>query len=609
MGRTKGKIAVIMLALCLAVFLAALDVTIITTALPTISEHFHSSAGYTWIGSAFLLANAASIPSWGKVSDIFGRKPMLLLANIIFMIGSLVAALSNSIGMLIAARAVQGLGGGGLIILVNIVIGDLFPLRIRGAFYGVIGGVWAIASSVGPIIGGAFTQAVSWRWCFWINLPLDGIAFIILLVFLDIKTPRTPLVEGLKAVDWIGTLTVVGGTLMFLFGLQYGGVTAPWDSALVLCLLIFGGLTLAIFLVWEWKAAKFPIIPMAIFSSVTNCATLAIVFLHGFVFISASYYLPLYFQAIRGATPILSGVYLLPTALALAVGSIATGVTIAKTGKFLPPIYFGFFMMAVGFGLFINFDAYSSWAKLILFQVVAGLGVGLIFQAPIIALQAHIQPRDIGTATATLGFIRQLATTISVVIGEVVYQNQLKKKIPGLATVLSPQELGRISGGNAGANTEFIDQLPQPQKGAVRVAFADSLQPMWIMYTCFAAVGFVTMFLIKRKQLTRQHEETKTGIEAEKANRESRLQEAAEKRASKASLSADKRASKLSFKRRSQGRPISGDTEDPKSRPTSEVPTEATPHSSWEKDLEPGPRPPVPRIPEEHSSKENVSRG
>ena len=164
LGRSKGKVVIIMLALCLAVFLAALDVTIITTALPTITEHFHSASGYTWIGSSFLLASSASIPSWGKVSDIFGRKPMLLLANIIFMVGSLVCALATSIGMLIAGRAIQGLGAGGLVILVNIVIGDLFPLRIRGGFYAIIGAVWAIASAIGPIIGGSFTQDVSWRW-------------------------------------------------------------------------------------------------------------------------------------------------------------------------------------------------------------------------------------------------------------------------------------------------------------------------------------------------------------------------------------------------------------------------------------------------------------
>ena len=335
-GRSKGKVVVIMLALCMAVFLAALDVTIITTALPTISEEFSSPSGYTWIGSAFLLANAASIPSWGKVSDIFGRKPMLLVANVIFMVGSLVAALSNSIGMLIAARAVQGLGGGGLVILVNICIGDLFSLRSRGAYYGVIGGVWAISSSIGPLIGGAFTQRVSWRWCFWINLPLDGIAFFILLFFLDIQTPRTPLLDGLKAIDWIGSLLVVGATLMFLFGLQYGGETYPWDSATVVCLIVFGVLTFVIFILYEWKVPKYPVMPLGLFKSRTNIATLFAVFIHGVVFISGSYYLPLYFQAVLGATPILSGVYLLPTALALSAGSIV-GYSSTSHGS-RPPI-------------------------------------------------------------------------------------------------------------------------------------------------------------------------------------------------------------------------------------------------------------------------------
>lgn len=588
-GRSKGKIAIIMLALCLAVFLAALDVTIITTALPTISEHFGSTAGYTWIGSAFLLANSASIPSWGKVSDIFGRKPMLLLANIIFMVGSLVAALSDSIGMLIAARAVQGIGGGGLIILVNIVIGDLFPLRIRGAFYGVIGGVWAIASSCGPIIGGAFTEAVSWRWCFYVNLPLDGLAFFILLFFLDVKTPRTNLLDGLKAIDWLGSLLVVGGTLMLLFGLEYGGVSAPWDSAKVLCLIIIGAFTLVLFGLWEWKGAKYPIMPLQLFGKTTNLATLTLVFLHGFVFISGSYYLPLYFQSIRGATPILSGVYILPTAIALAVSSIATGAFVAKVGKYLPPIYFSFFMMTLGYGLFVDFDAHSGWAKIIIYQVIAGLGIGPMFQAPLIALQAHINPRDIGTGTATLGFVRQLATATSVVVGQVVYQNQMEKKAPQLIAELGPQTAQFVTGGNIGASTQVIDQLPQPQKNDVRVAFADSLQPMWIMYTCFAAAGLIVMFFVKSKALTREHVETKTGLEAEKENAEARNVEREEKRASKrmskATLAESKRQSKASLASAkashsqvnvSGSRPASsystGITEDGKERVSEDVP-------------------------------------
>ncbi|KAH0008378.1 DNA repair protein RAD50, partial [Aureobasidium melanogenum] len=376
--RSKGKIALIMTALGMAVFLAALDVTIITTALPTISEYFHSSAGYTWIGSAYLLGNASSVPLWGKISDIFGRKPILITANVLFLIGSLIAALANSIGMLIAARAIQGVGGGGLVTLVNICISDLFSLRRRGAYFGIIGGVWALASAIGPVIGGVFTEKVTWRWCFYINLPLDGAALIIIFFFLDLKTPRTPLWEGLKAIDWIGALLVIGGVLMFLFGLEYSGVTYPWDSATVLCLIIIGVFTMGLFIINEWKFAKSPVMPLRIFQNRSNIAVLGVCAIHGMVFISASYYLPLYFQAARGATPLLS--------------------------------------------------ANSSWAKLIIFQIIAGIGIGPNFQAPLIALQTGVQPRDIATATATFGFVRQIFTSISVVIGQTVYQNQMNSK-------------------------------------------------------------------------------------------------------------------------------------------------------------------------------------
>lgn len=243
--------------------------------------------------------------------------------------------------------------------------------------------------------------------------------------------------------------------------------------------------------------------------------------------------LPLYFQAIRGAQPLMSGVDLLPTAVSLAIASIGTGVFIKKTGMFLPPIYFGMFMMTLGYGLFIDFDADSSWAKIICYQIVAGLGIGPIFQAPIIALQAHINPRDIGTATATLGFVRQLATSTSVVIGEVVFQNQMEKKARRLERVLGPKLAEQLGGANAGANTRLIQQLPAAERRPVQVAFAQSLMPMWIMYTAFAGAGLLVAFAIRKKALSAKHEETKTGLEAERENAAARQAEKDAKRASK----------------------------------------------------------------------------
>ncbi|KAG9946338.1 putative major facilitator superfamily transporter, partial [Aureobasidium melanogenum] len=531
--RSKGKIALIMTALGMAVFLAALDVTIITTALPTISEYFHSSAGYTWIGSAYLLGNASSVPLWGKISDIFGRKPILICANVLFLIGSLIAALANSIGMLITARAIQGVGGGGLVTLVNICISDLFSLRRRGAYFGIIGGVWALASAIGPVIGGVFTEKVTWRWCFYINLPLDGAALIIIFFFLDLKTPKTPLWEGLKAIDWSGALLVIGGVLMFLFGLEYGGVDYPWDSATVLCLIIIGVFTMGLFVINEWKFAKSPVMPLRIFQNRSNIAVLGVCAIHGMVFISASYYLPLYFQAARGATPLLSGVYILPQALSLSFASMATGIFIRKTGQYLPAIWFGMTFLVLGFGLFIDFTANSSWAKLIIFQIIAGIGIGPNFQAPLIALQTGVQPRDIATATATFGFVRQIFTSISVVIGQTVYQNQMNSKTASLVAALGPKVADQLTGGGAGANTQLIDSLPRGQKQVAQTAFAQSLHPMWIMYTCFAALGLVVSLFIKKKELSKKHTETKTGLDAQRANAEVQAQEDAEKKYAK----------------------------------------------------------------------------
>ncbi|PBP18822.1 major facilitator superfamily transporter [Diplocarpon rosae] len=442
--RTKLETTIIVLSLCASVFLAALDITIITTALPTISEYFQSNASYTWIGSAYMLANAASVPSWGKFSDIWGRKPILLVASAVFFVGSLLAAVSVSIGMLITARAIQGIGGGGLIILVNICITDLFSMRNRGAYYGVIGMVWALACAVGPILGGVFTEKVSWRWCFYINLW-----------------------DGLKAVDWTGSLTVVGGTLMLLLGLEFGGVTHPWDSATVICLIVFGVLVGGLFILNEWKLARYPVMPLRIFKHRSNIASLGVCFCHGFVFIAGTYYAPLFFQAVLGATPLLSGVYLLPFAMSLSITSGFTGVFIKKTGKYLPAIWFGLSFMLLGFGLYIDFPRHPGWAKIIVYQIVAGIG----------------------------------------------------NRYPTLLAALGPETASFVSGGSAGASIGLVSQLPAAQREIARDAFYQSLRTMWIIYVAFAALGLVCCAFVGSYVLSKEHQTTKTGLDEEEKHR------------------------------------------------------------------------------------------
>ncbi|KAM7188436.1 Major facilitator superfamily domain containing protein [Naviculisporaceae sp. PSN 640] len=516
-ARTQLQTTLIILSLASALFLAALDITIITVAVPTIASEFNSTSGYTWIGSAYMLASAAAAPMWGKISDIWGRKPIILVAAGVFWVGSLLSAVSVSMGMLIVARAVQGVGGGGLVILVNICISDLFSLRKRGVYFGIMGMVWAVASAVGPVLGGVFTSKVTWRWCFYVNLPISGAGMAVLAFVLKLHNPRTPVRDGLKAVDWFGSLTVVGGTLMILLGLELGGVSQPWGSSTVICLLVFGLVMAGIFVLIEWKVAEFPIIPLRIFNSRSSLASLGVCACQSFVFISGSYYLPLYFQAVLGANPLLSGLYALPFALSLSGVSALTGLFIKKTGKYLPCIIFGMVTMTLGFGLFIDLDRELNVAKLVLYQIVAGVGVGPNFQAPLIALQTGVQSRDIGSATGTFGFVRQLFTSISVVVGGVVFQNRMQAQYPELVRELGPQTAELLSGHNAASNVGAVAALTGRQGEIARDAYLRSLKTMYILYVAFSGLGLVLAFFVSSRKLSKDHEEHKTGLEAMRA--------------------------------------------------------------------------------------------
>ncbi|KAJ8122599.1 hypothetical protein ONZ43_g1247 [Nemania bipapillata] len=513
-GERSGlEMAIIMVALCSALFLAALDATIVTTAIPTIVGEFNSPSGYTWVGAAYTLASSATVPSWGKVSDIWGRKPVLLVAVGIFWIGSLIAALSKNIGQLIAARAIQGGGGGGVVVLINIAVSDLVSVRKRGQYYGIFGGVWALASAIGPVLGGVFTSKVTWRWCFWINLPISGLGFAILLFVLKLHNPRTPVRKGLAAIDWLGSLLIIGATLQLLFGLEFGGVAYPWKSVTVIALIVFSIVTFGVAIVVEKYVAEYPVIPLRLFTSRQNIVSFAVCFVHGAVFISGSYYLPLYFQAVVGSSSLLSGAYLLAYALPLSFGSAFTGIWMKKTGQYLPAIIFGMVFLTLGFGLFIDLGSPVNWAKLVVYQIIAGIGVGPNFQSPLIALHSGLHPKDIAAGTSTFQFIRQLATSISIVVGGVVFQNGMQKQYPTLLAQLGPELANRLSGGSAGANVGLVASLQGEQGRVARDAYWNSLRELFIVFTAISALGLLISPFIGQRKLSKEHTEHKTGLQ------------------------------------------------------------------------------------------------
>ncbi|KAL8691558.1 MAG: hypothetical protein Q9218_003237 [Villophora microphyllina] len=513
-SRSRIRITAILLALSLSLFIAALDMTIVATAIPTISADLHSASGYLWIGGAYLLATAAGAPLWAKLSDIWGRKPILLAAVSSFAGSSVVCARASSIEMLIVGRAFQGTAGGGLIQLVNIVISDIFSMRQRSLYLGLCEFIWALAGGIGPILGGVLTQLVSWRWIFWVNLPCSALAFVLILLFLDVHNPKTRLVDGMKAIDWFGSISIIGLTVMLLLGLNFGGTTFPWDSPKVICLIVFGCFMSVLFVFSEKRLAQYPLIPLDLLKDRSCVMSFLVDFIHGFVFIAGEYYLPLYFQAVEEASPIRSGVLILPFFLSETVMGIMVGILIHRTGRYLELMWVGTLLMAIGFGLFIHLDATSSLGEIVGSQIVAGLGSGMLFEPPLIAIQANVSQDDTATATAAFGFTLNMATSISIVIGGVIFQNSMQNRGSTLrAAGLSKDVVHKFAGEDAAANVLIIRTVADiTQKLAIKEAFAWSLRNMWILYTCMAILGVVASAFVEKRELSKEHVETRTGL-------------------------------------------------------------------------------------------------
>ncbi|KAJ5118470.1 hypothetical protein N7526_010107 [Penicillium atrosanguineum] len=490
---TNANIAWTMISLCLSVFLSALDLTISARSnLPPVI--------LGW-GAPILSAYAAITPVWGSVSDIWGRKPIMLIAVAVFLVGSLVCALAPKMNALIVGRAIQGLGGSGMGIMVNIIVSDMFSLRDRGLYLAITSLVWAVGSAIGPVLG----------------VPVGAVSFLVLLFFLRVQSPRTPIAAGLRVIDWTGSVLIVGGALMVLLALEFGDVVYSWSSATVICLLIFGAAAMALFVVNEWKIAKNPIIPLWLFTSPTKIVPYVVFACNSYVFIGQAYYIPLYAQSVLAASALMSGLYLLPLIVSYALAAAAAGMFMQRTGKYLPVMYIAQGLLVLGSGLLISLKFESDITKIIIFQILVGIGVGMNIEAPILAAQAATSVRHTAAVTATMGFARSLSTAISVVVGGVVFQNEMNAKNGELANRLgSSSFLASIfNGDNAASSVEEISTigLNADQQLLVRKTYFEALRTVWVMYVAFAGLATILNLFVRARKLRSENEGVVLGID------------------------------------------------------------------------------------------------
>lgn len=314
--------------------------------------------------------------------------------------------MSSSMRMLIAARALQGVAAGGLFQLVQVTISDLFSVRKRALYFGGAGAIWAVAGTVGPLLGGVFAEKLSWRWCFWINLPICGISFALLLLLLDVHNPRTGMRDGLQAIDWFGTASMLAVTVLLLLGLNFGGGAFPWNSTQVICLIVVGTCMVAVFVFSEKRLARYPLMPLDVFKTVSNTATFIVAFGHNMVSIGSEFYLPLFFQSVRQASPLRSGLFLLPLTIAAATVDVIAGVVINRTGRYREIIWVGAAVTTLGAGLYVKLWTDTPLAEIIVFEIIGGAGVAISFQAPLIAIHSNVKQADAASATACLSTLR-----------------------------------------------------------------------------------------------------------------------------------------------------------------------------------------------------------
>ncbi|MFI9562495.1 DHA2 family efflux MFS transporter permease subunit [Streptomyces rishiriensis] len=489
----SGNVLVSIGALLLGMLLAALDQTIVSTALPTIVSDLGGLEHLSWVVTAYLLASTAATPLWGKLGDQYGRKRLFQIAIVIFLVGSALCGMAQNMPQLIAFRAVQGMGGGGLMVLSMAIVGDIVPPRDRGRYQGLFGAVFGATSVLGPLLGGLFTEHLSWRWVFYVNLPVGVVALVVIAAVLHIPRRSTR-----HVIDYLGTFLIASVATCLVLVASLGGTTWDWGSPQIVGLAALGVLLAVVFVAVERRAAE-PVLPLKLFGIRTFTLSAVISFIVGFAMFGAMTYLPTFLQVVQGVSPTMSGVHMLPMVAGMLLSSTASGQIVSRTGRWKVFPITGTAVTTVGLLLLHRLDEHSSTAEMSLCFFVFGLGLGLVMQVLVLIVQNAVAYEDLGVATSGATFFRSIGASFGVAIFGAVFASRLGDKLTdAFRGVRLPPG---VSAGALESDPRGIGSLPSDLRPRALHAYASSITDVFLYAAPVALLGFVLAWFLREDPL------------------------------------------------------------------------------------------------------------